>query len=82
MRPVQPPRLRDIALLLGGGFIVGLSLGVIAIALARFFTHSNFVAGIIFGTALYGSWAVGYQRAAIAPSSPTPTAGSTGAVRW
>jgi membrane protease YdiL (CAAX protease family) len=60
--PVQPPRLRDIALLTVGALIVGLSLGVIAAALARFFTHSKFVAGIIFGAAVYGSWLLGYQR--------------------
>src|ERR1700675_3278662 len=62
MRPTQPARLRDIALLLVGGLIVGAIMGVIALAVARFFTHSNFVAGIIFGSAVYGSWLVGYQR--------------------
>src|SRR5271167_3212080 len=61
MRPAQPARLRDIALLLVGGLIVGEVLGLIAVAVARLFTHSTFVAGIIFGTAAYGSWLVGYQ---------------------
>jgi len=60
-QPAQPVRLRDISLLLGGGLIVGLSLGLIAVAVARFFTHSKFVAGIISGTTVYGSWLVGYQ---------------------
>jgi membrane protease YdiL (CAAX protease family) len=61
MRPAQPPRLRDIALLTIGGLIVGTILGVIVMGVARFFTHSNFVAGIILGAAVYGSWLVGYQ---------------------
>jgi membrane protease YdiL (CAAX protease family) len=61
MRPAQPARLRDIALLLFVGLIVGAILGVIAMAVARFFTHSKFVAGIIWGAAVYGSWLVGYQ---------------------
>jgi membrane protease YdiL (CAAX protease family) len=60
-RPVQPVRLRDIVLLLVGGLIFGAVLGLIAIAIARFFTHSKFVTGIIFGTAVYGSWLLGYQ---------------------
>jgi membrane protease YdiL (CAAX protease family) len=61
VRPVQPVRLRDIVLLLVGGLIFGAVLGLIAIAVARFFTHSTFVNGIIFGTAVYGSWLLGYQ---------------------
>jgi membrane protease YdiL (CAAX protease family) len=61
VRPVQPVRLRDIALLLVGGLILGAVLGAIAIAVARFFTHSKFVSGIIFGTAVYGSWLLGYE---------------------
>jgi membrane protease YdiL (CAAX protease family) len=64
IRPVQPARLRDIALLLVVGLIVGAVLGVIAVALARFITHSKFVEGTIFGSAVYGSWLVGYQRLA------------------
>jgi membrane protease YdiL (CAAX protease family) len=61
VRPVQPVRLRDIALLLVGGLILGAALGAMAIAVARIFTHSKFVTGIIFGTAVYGSWLIGYQ---------------------
>jgi membrane protease YdiL (CAAX protease family) len=61
IRPVQPVRLRDIALLVVGGLIVGAVLGAIAAALARLFIHSNFVAGIIFATAVYGSWLLGYE---------------------
>ena len=61
VRPEQPVRLRDIVLLLVGGLIFGAVLGLIAIAVARFFTHSTFVNGIIFGTAVYGSWLLGYQ---------------------
>jgi len=61
VRPVQPVRLRDIALLLVGGLILGAVLGLIAMAAARCFTHSKFVAGIIFGTAVYGSWLLGYE---------------------
>jgi membrane protease YdiL (CAAX protease family) len=61
VRPVQPVRLRDIALLLVGGLILGAALGLIAIGIARFFSHSKFVTGIIFGTAVYGSWLLGYQ---------------------
>lgn len=64
LRPAQPARLRDIALLLVGGLIFGAVLGVIAVALAGFISHSKFVAGIIFGSAVYGSWLVGYQRLA------------------
>jgi len=60
-RPVQAVRLRDIALLLVGGLILGAALGLIAMAIALFFTHSRFVTGIIFGTAVYGSWLLGYQ---------------------
>jgi membrane protease YdiL (CAAX protease family) len=48
-------RLRDIALLLIGGIIVGAVLGVIAVAVARLFTPSKFVAGMLAGTAFYGS---------------------------
>jgi membrane protease YdiL (CAAX protease family) len=61
MRPVCPIRLRDITLLLVGGLIAGAVLGVIAIAVARLFTHSRFVDGTIGGTAIYGSWLLGYQ---------------------
>ena len=57
--PVQPVRLRVIALLLVGGFIGGTVLGVIALAVAH--THSQFAAGIISGSAICGSWAIGYQ---------------------
>jgi membrane protease YdiL (CAAX protease family) len=64
IRPVQPARLRDIVLLLVVGLIVGAVLGVIAVALARFITHSKFVEGTLFGCAVYGSWLVGYQRLA------------------
>src|SRR5450631_2208157 len=39
-------RLRDIALLLFGGLIVGVVLGLICVAVARAFTDSKFVAGI------------------------------------
>ena len=60
-RPVQPVRLRDIALLLVGGIIVGAVLGVIALAVARIFTHSKFVEGMIVGSAVYGSWLLGYH---------------------
>jgi membrane protease YdiL (CAAX protease family) len=60
-RPVQPVRMRDIALLLVGGLIFGAVLSVMAIAIARFFTHSKFVSGTIFATAVYGSWLLGYQ---------------------
>jgi len=62
-RPAQPVRLRDIALLLVGGLIVGTVLGVIALAVSR--THSRFAEGIIAASAIYGSWAVGYQRLAV-----------------
>jgi membrane protease YdiL (CAAX protease family) len=61
LQPVQPARLRDIALLLVGGLIVGAVLGVIALAVVRSFTHSKFVAGITWGTAVYGSWLLGYE---------------------
>jgi membrane protease YdiL (CAAX protease family) len=61
VRPVQPVRLRDIALLVVGGLILGAVLGVMAIAVARFFTRSKFIEGIILGTAVYGSWLLGYQ---------------------
>jgi len=61
MRPAKPARLRDIVLLLVGGLIVGTVLGVIALAVAQFLTHSKFVAGIISGTAAYGPWLLGYQ---------------------
>jgi membrane protease YdiL (CAAX protease family) len=54
-------RLRDIALLVIGGLIVGVVLGVIAVAVGRLITPSKFVAGILAATALYGSWLVGYQ---------------------
>jgi membrane protease YdiL (CAAX protease family) len=53
-------RLRDIALLVVGGLIVGAVLGIIFVAVARSLTHSKFVAGIVTGTALYGSWLIGY----------------------
>jgi membrane protease YdiL (CAAX protease family) len=61
LQPAQPPRLADIALLLVGGLIVGVVLGVIALTVARFFTHSNFVGATIFGSAVYGSWLLGYE---------------------
>ena len=54
-------RLRDIALLVIGGVIVGAVLGVIAVAVARLFTPSKFVAGMLGGTAFYGSWLIGYK---------------------
>jgi hypothetical protein len=54
-------RLRDIALLLVGGFVVGVVLGFIGIAVGRSLTSSKFVAGILAVTALDGSWLVGYQ---------------------
>jgi membrane protease YdiL (CAAX protease family) len=41
--------------------MVGGLIGVIALAVARFFTHSKFVAGSIFGSAVYGSWLLGYE---------------------
>jgi membrane protease YdiL (CAAX protease family) len=57
--PAQPMHLRDIALFLVGGFIVGTVLGVIALAVAR--THSRFAEEMIASSAIYGSWAVSYR---------------------
>jgi membrane protease YdiL (CAAX protease family) len=57
-------RLQDIALLLVGGLIVGVVLGLIAVAVARSFTDSKFVAGILAASTLYGSWLIGYRRLA------------------
>ena len=54
-------RLRDIALLLFGGLIVGVVLGIICVAVARSFTDSRFVTGITAATALYVSWLLGYE---------------------
>jgi membrane protease YdiL (CAAX protease family) len=53
-------RLCDIALLLVGGLIVGTVLGFVCIVVARSFTDSKFVAGIISGAAAYGTWLLGY----------------------
>jgi membrane protease YdiL (CAAX protease family) len=58
-QPAQSIRLRDIALLLVGGLIIGTVLGVIALAVAR--THSKFAEQIIASSAIYGSSAVGYK---------------------
>jgi len=63
-QPVQPARLRDIALLLVGGLIVGAIFGVIGLAVVRVFTHSKFVEGIVVGTIVYGTLLLGYQRLA------------------
>lgn len=60
-QPPQLVRLRDIALLLVGGLIVGVILSIIADAVARIFTQSKFVTGIIFGCAIYGSWLLSYK---------------------
>jgi len=60
-QPIHPAQLRDIALLLGGGLIVGAVLGALAVAVARSFTHSKFAEGIISGAAVYGTWLLGYQ---------------------
>jgi len=54
-------RLRDIALLLLGGLIVGAVLGFIGLLVAESFTDSKFVAAILAGTAAYSSWLIGYQ---------------------
>lgn len=54
-------RLRDIALLVIGGLIGGTVLGVVPLAVAQSFTDSKFVAGMLGGTVLYGSWLIGYQ---------------------
>jgi membrane protease YdiL (CAAX protease family) len=54
-------RLWDIALLLVGGLIVGAVLGLISLLVARSFTDSKFVAGILAGTAAYSSWLLGYE---------------------
>ena len=54
-------RLRDIALLLVGGLIVGSLLAIICVVVARSLTDSKFIAGSLAATALYGSWLVGYQ---------------------
>jgi membrane protease YdiL (CAAX protease family) len=61
LRPAQPVRLRDIALLLVGGLIAGAVLGVIGLVVAGFFTQSQFVEGMVLGSAFYGSLLVGYQ---------------------
>jgi uncharacterized protein len=47
--------------LLVGGLIVGVILGIIFVAVARSFTDSKFVAGIVATSAIYGSWLIGYQ---------------------
>jgi membrane protease YdiL (CAAX protease family) len=63
MRPARPTpeiRLRDIALLLVVGLIVGTVLGLIGILLARSFTDSRFVAEMVAGTTMLGSWLIGY----------------------
>jgi membrane protease YdiL (CAAX protease family) len=54
-------RLRDIALLLVGGLIVGTVLGFICVAVARSFADSKFVVGMLMGSALYGTLLIGYQ---------------------
>jgi membrane protease YdiL (CAAX protease family) len=54
-------RLRDIALLLVGGLIVGGILSFIGVLVARAITDSKFVAGVVAGTMLYGSWLLGYE---------------------
>lgn len=54
-------RLRDIALLLVGGLIVGAVLGFVCVAVGRLFTPSKFVAGMLAGTAFYSSWLIGYE---------------------
>jgi membrane protease YdiL (CAAX protease family) len=59
--PARPVRLRDIALLLVGGLIAGIALGLIAVAAARFFTHSKFVLATILGCAIYGCLLIAYQ---------------------
>lgn len=52
---------RDIALLAVSGFIVGAILGFIGALVARSFTDSKFVQGIVAGTAFYGCWLLGYE---------------------
>jgi membrane protease YdiL (CAAX protease family) len=55
-------RLRDIALLVIGGTIVGAGVGILVDVPIWGITHSNFAISAVFGICLYGSWIVGYQR--------------------